>query len=97
MIDSQESTMETTTSTGNVLPVELTIHDHCGRETRCALRKLPAILGRDEHADVRLMEPWVSERHCEIGQIGDHFEMAFSAAIFENSFPLSRSVRARVR
>ena len=71
MIDSQESTFETATSTGTVLPVELTIHDHCGRETRCALRKLPANLGRDEHADVRLTDPWVSHRHCEIDQSGD--------------------------
>ena len=33
---------------GELLPVELTIHDHYGRETRVVLRRLPAIVGRDE-------------------------------------------------
>lgn len=70
MADAQGSTFETTTSTKNLLPVELTIHDHYGRETQCVLRKLPAILGRDEHADARLTDPWISHRHCEIDQIG---------------------------
>ena len=71
MADSHGSTFETATSTENLLPVELTIHDHYGRETHCALRELPAILGRDEHADAQLTDPWVSHRHCEIDQIGD--------------------------
>jgi pSer/pThr/pTyr-binding forkhead associated (FHA) protein len=64
-------TFETATSTENLLPVELTIHDQYGRETRCALYTLPAIIGRDEQADVQLTDPWVSHRHCEIDQIGD--------------------------
>ena len=51
--------------------MELTIHDHYGRETRIVLHKLPAIIGRDEGADVPLMDPWISHRHCEIDQIGD--------------------------
>ena len=71
MIDSQESTFETATSTENVFPVELTIHDHYGRESWCALHKLPAIIGRDENADVQLADPWTSHRHCEIDQIGN--------------------------
>ena len=28
-------------------------------------------MGRDEGADVQLTDPWISHRHCEIGQIGD--------------------------
>ena len=64
-------TCEMATSTKNLLPVELTIHDHYGRETQCALHKLPAVVGRDESADVQLTDPWVSHRHCEIDQIGD--------------------------
>ena len=66
MADSQAAT-----STGNLLPVELTIHDHYGRATQCVLHKLPAIIGRDECADVPLIDPWISHRHCEIDQIGD--------------------------
>ncbi|MGO9113464.1 MAG: FHA domain-containing protein [Thermoguttaceae bacterium] len=66
MADSQ-----TVTSTESLLPVELTIHDHYGRETRIVLRRLPAIIGRDECADVPLTDPWISHRHCEISQIGD--------------------------
>ena len=64
-------TIETAISTKSLLPVELTIRDHYGRETQCALYKLPAIIGRDEGADVQLTDPWVSHRHCEIDQIGD--------------------------
>ena len=56
---------------GKLLPVELTIHDHYGRETKCALHKLPAVIGRDKRADIQLMDPWISHRHCEIDQIGD--------------------------
>jgi len=54
-----------------LLPVELTIHDHYGRETQCALHKLPAVIGRDEFVDVPLIDPWISHKHCEIDQIGD--------------------------
>lgn len=61
----------TATSAASLLPVELTIHDHYGRETRIVLHKLPAVLGRDEHADARLIDPWISHRHCEIDQVGD--------------------------
>jgi len=59
------------TETASLFPVELTIHDHYGRETRLVLHKLPAIIGRDESADVQLADPWISHRHCEIDQIGD--------------------------
>ncbi len=51
--------------------MELTIHYHYGRETQCALRRLPAVMGRDEGADVQLTDPWISHRHFEIDQIGD--------------------------
>ena len=64
-------TIETAISTKNLLPVELTIHDHYARVRRCALHKLPAVLGRDDGADVQLMDPWVSHRHCEIHQSGN--------------------------
>ena len=64
-------TIETAIPTKNLLPVELTIHDHNGRETQCAIRKLPAILGRDGRADAQLTDPWTSHRHCEIDQIED--------------------------
>ena len=69
--DPEEGRVETVTSAKNLLPVDLIIHDHYGRETQCALRKLPAVMGRDEGADVQLTDPWVSHRHCEIDQIGD--------------------------
>jgi pSer/pThr/pTyr-binding forkhead associated (FHA) protein len=71
MIDSEEGHVETATSTKGLLPVELTIHDHYGRETHRALHRLPAVMGRDEGADVQLTDPWISHRHCEIDQIGD--------------------------
>ena len=51
--------------------MELSIHDHYGRETLCVLHKLPAVIGRDDGADVPLTDPWISHRHCEIDQIGD--------------------------
>lgn len=64
MADSQNTPLD-------LLPVELTIHDHYGRETLCALHTLPAIIGRDESADVQLTDRWISHRHCEIGQLGN--------------------------
>ena len=70
MPDSQ-NILNGVSSTKNLFPVELTIHDHYGRETQCALHKLPAILGRDEGADVQLTDPWTGHRHCEIDQIGN--------------------------
>jgi pSer/pThr/pTyr-binding forkhead associated (FHA) protein len=51
--------------------VELTIHDHYGRQTQRVLHKLPAVVGRDDGADVHLTDPWVSQRHCQIDRIGD--------------------------
>src|SRR5271165_2558507 len=62
MPDSQDSVFESAI----LLPVELTIHDHKGRKTERTLHKLPAIIGRDEGADVLLTDPWISHRHCQI-------------------------------
>jgi pSer/pThr/pTyr-binding forkhead associated (FHA) protein len=71
MLGLYDARSETATSTENRLSVELTIQDHCGRETQRVLHKLPAIIGRDVDADVPLVDPWISHRHCEISQIGD--------------------------
>lgn len=51
-----------------MLPLELTILDHYARKSQCLLSSLPAILGRDEKADVRLTDPWISHAHCELFQ-----------------------------
>jgi pSer/pThr/pTyr-binding forkhead associated (FHA) protein len=58
-------------SANKLLPVELTIHDHYSREAWFVLNRLPAVLGRDDAADVHLNDPWISHRHCEIDRIGD--------------------------
>ena len=52
----------------DVLPVELIILDHYARQTRCVLRSLPAVLGRNEHAEVMLTDPWISHEHCKLLQ-----------------------------
>ena len=70
MADS-ECVHDEATLTVPLLPVELALCDHYGRETRFIIHKLPAIVGRDEGADVRLMDPWISHRHCQIDQIGN--------------------------
>ena len=67
MPDFQDSAAKSTI----LSPVELTIRDHYGQKTHCVLHTLPAIVGRDESADVLLMDPWISHRHCEIDRIGD--------------------------
>lgn len=54
--------------TDDVLPVELIILDHYARQTRCVLQTLPAVLGRNEHAEVMLTDPWVSHEHCKLLQ-----------------------------
>ena len=53
------------------MEVVLTILDHSGAETGVTLDRLPAVLGRDQTADIRLKDPWTSHRHCRIDQIGD--------------------------
>ncbi len=85
MLGLYDARSEMATSTENRLCVELTIQDHCGRETQWVLYKLPAIIGRNADVDVPLVDPWISHRHCEISQIGDvlvardlHSRMAFS-------------------
>ena len=52
----------------DVLPVELIILDHYARQTRFVLERLPAVLGRNEHAEVMLTDPWVSHEHCKLLQ-----------------------------
>jgi pSer/pThr/pTyr-binding forkhead associated (FHA) protein len=56
---------------GNDMEVVLTILDHSGLERGVTLDRFPAVLGRDQTADVRLKDPWASHRHCEIDQVGD--------------------------
>jgi pSer/pThr/pTyr-binding forkhead associated (FHA) protein len=68
-----EATTTASGSTGaavsdEVLPVELIILDHYARQTRCLLQSLPAVLGRKEHAEVMLTDPWVSHEHCKLLQ-----------------------------
>ena len=43
MLESEEGRVETATSTKGLLPVELTIHDHYGRETQCAFTGCPLL------------------------------------------------------
>ena len=71
MTDSYDSPAEEgSLDSAELLPLELVIVDHYERESRCVLHKLPAILGRDEKADVPLIDPWVSHAHCKIYQLG---------------------------
>jgi pSer/pThr/pTyr-binding forkhead associated (FHA) protein len=49
-----------------LLPVDLVILDHYSRQTKCVLRSLPAILGRNEQAEVKLSDPWISHQHCKL-------------------------------
>jgi pSer/pThr/pTyr-binding forkhead associated (FHA) protein len=53
------------------MEVELTITDHYSMETRVVVRELPAILGRDEQADIYLRDPWASRKHCILAEIGE--------------------------
>jgi pSer/pThr/pTyr-binding forkhead associated (FHA) protein len=53
---------------GDVLPVELVILDHYGHQTRRVVRSLPAILGRNDRAEIILTDPWVSHEHCKLVQ-----------------------------
>ena len=51
------------------MEVELKIIDHHSAETRVVLRSLPAIVGRDEKADVPLRDPWASHVHCVLSEM----------------------------
>ena len=49
-----------------LLPLELVILDHYSRKTTCVLHSLPAIFGRNEEAEVKLTDPWISHQHCKL-------------------------------
>jgi len=51
------------------MEVELTIIDEHSAETRVVLRGLPAIVGRDEKADVPIRDPWASHVHCALSEV----------------------------
>jgi pSer/pThr/pTyr-binding forkhead associated (FHA) protein len=73
MTDSQNPSEEagpaTEAAPAALLPLELIIVDHYGRQSRCLLQYLPVTFGRDEAADVRLGDPWVSHAHCQVLEI----------------------------
>ena len=52
----------------DVLPVELHILDHYGHQTRRVVRSLPAVIGRNDRAEIILTDPWVSHEHCKLVQ-----------------------------
>jgi len=51
---------------GELFPIELTVLDHYARQRHCVLEILPAILGRNEQAEIKLTDPWVSHEHCKL-------------------------------
>jgi len=55
------------TSAGKPLPVVLTIDYRNHSETQTVA--LPATLGRDQEANVCLLDPWVSHIHCSLDEI----------------------------
>jgi len=55
------------TSSGKPLPVVLTIDYRNHSETQTVA--LPATLGRDQEANVRLLDPWISRIHCSLDEI----------------------------
>ena len=38
-------------------------------KVRAVINKLPAVLGRNSEADVRLDDNWISRVHCEISEV----------------------------
>ena len=53
---------------GDVLSIELVILDHYGHQTRRLVRSLPAVIGRNDRAEIILTDPWVSHEHCKLVQ-----------------------------
>ena len=51
------------------MKVVLTSLTHLVPTIRISLDKLPAVLGRNPDADVRLDDCWISRVHCEISEI----------------------------
>ena len=74
--------------------VELTIRDHCARESRVVLKTLPALLGRDDRADVRLDDPWVSRMHGMFNEINGTLvvrDLGAKNGVFVNGHRVSES------
>ena len=51
------------------MEVELKIIDQYSKDTQVVVRSLPAILGRDENADVHLRDLWASHTHCSLSEM----------------------------
>jgi pSer/pThr/pTyr-binding forkhead associated (FHA) protein len=49
-----------------MLPIEVQVLDHYGHATRRVVRSLPAIIGRNDRAEIILTDPWVSHEHCKL-------------------------------
>ena len=43
--------------------------DNCGPKAQIVLDRLPVVIGRNPHADVKLDDCWTSRVHCEISEI----------------------------
>jgi pSer/pThr/pTyr-binding forkhead associated (FHA) protein len=48
--------------------VRLVSVDPAAPKRRIVVKRLPAVIGRSAEAQVRVSDPWVSRRHCEIDQ-----------------------------
>ena len=51
------------------MEVELTVADHYAMQTHVVVCRLPAVLGRNEKADVCLKDPWASHEHCVLSEL----------------------------
>jgi pSer/pThr/pTyr-binding forkhead associated (FHA) protein len=76
------------------MDVQLTIVDHYAKKTQVALLRLPAVLGRDEHADVHLIDPWASHRHCTLSEVEGTLvvtDLASKNGVFMHGHRISQS------
>lgn len=76
------------------MDVQLTVVDHYAKKKQVVALRLPAVLGRDEHADVPLTDPWASHRHCVLTEVDGNVvltDLASRNGVFLHSHRISQS------
>ena len=77
------------------MEVELTVADHYAMETHVVLCRLPAVVGRNEKADVCLKDPWASHEHCVLSELNGAVvvrDLASKNGIFLHGHRVSESL-----
>lgn len=77
------------------MPSALSATESTADEIPINFSELPLILGRSDQADIRIVDRWVSRRHCELLQAGEVLmvrDLGSRHGILVNAEPVEKSL-----